>query len=53
MVSIGEMLSFSKSLSWGQEKRARLEEIIAKGIVPVGIDDKRVLDAYKKALAKS
>lgn len=44
-VTLGEMRAFSKSLSWGPTKRARLDEI-QRDLVLVGISEDRVLEAY-------
>ena len=44
-VSLGEMLAFSRSLSWGPEKRKRLSEI-EHHVVRVPISDRKVLEAY-------
>ena len=44
-VTLGEMRAFSRNLSWGAPKRARLDEI-QRDLVLVGIGEDRVLDAY-------
>jgi predicted nucleic acid-binding protein len=46
VVSIGEMLAFSRSNNWGLNKLQRLEDILANHVVTVDISDPRVLDAY-------
>jgi predicted nucleic acid-binding protein len=45
VVSLGEMLAFSMSRSWGAAKRRRLEEI-ERLVVVVDISDRRVRQAY-------
>ena len=45
-VSVGEMMAFGRSQSWGAQKQARLKDIFEKQTVIVRISDPRVLDAY-------
>jgi tRNA(fMet)-specific endonuclease VapC len=45
-VSIGEMLAFSRSLTWGTEKRQTLQGLLANNLVSVDISDPRVMDEY-------
>jgi tRNA(fMet)-specific endonuclease VapC len=53
-VSLGEIEAFSRSESWGEEKRTKLKEL-KKELVAVDISDGRVVDAYAdfSTLAKS
>ena len=44
-VSLGEMLAFSRSLGWGQQKRERLAEI-ERQVVVIDISDRRVMEAF-------
>jgi predicted nucleic acid-binding protein len=46
VVSIGEMLAFSKSENWGEARRQTLQALLREEVVSVDISDPRVLEAY-------
>ncbi len=54
-VSVGELLAFSRSQTWGLQKQQRLKDIVERQTVIVRISDPRVMDAYAdlSTLAKS